>query len=161
MSETNNGNGSRDVFDQPTVVIGGPNIAAAAAAAVEGVRADAQERTIIASGSVSQAAGSIGDRKPAAADAKTAMVDPSGIAVGTPSPAPRRAWSARMSMLSALVASSGTQVVIPPESVTTPATGDAGCAIAWLRSVCPSARAKVMAPERGVLGRMSANSSPP
>ncbi len=91
MSETNNGNGSRDVFDQPTVVIGGPNIAAAAAAAVEGVRAGAQERTIIASGSVSQAAGSIGDRKPAAADAKTAMVDPSGIAVGTPSPAPRRA----------------------------------------------------------------------
>jgi serine/threonine protein kinase len=91
MSETNNGNGSRDVFDQPTVVIGGPNIAAAAAAAVEGVRAGAQERTIIASGNVSQAAGSIGDRKPAAADAKTAMVDPSGIAVGTPSPAPRRA----------------------------------------------------------------------
>ncbi len=91
MSETNNGNGSRDVFDQPTVVIGGPNIAAAAAAAVEGARSNAQERTIIASGSVNQAAGSIGgDRKPAA-DAKTAMIDPSGIAVGTPSPAPRRA----------------------------------------------------------------------
>ena len=92
MSETNNGNGSRDVFDQPTVVIGGPNIAAAAAAAVEGVRATPQERTVIASGSVNQAAGSIGgERRPAAVDAKTAMVDPSGIAVGTPSPAPRRA----------------------------------------------------------------------
>ena len=87
MSESNQGNsGSRDVFDQPTVVIGGPNIAAAAAAAADVKRAP-QERTVIASGNGNAAAGSIEPR--AAAEAKTAMVDPSGLAVGTPSPAPR------------------------------------------------------------------------
>ena len=97
MSETNNGkSGVQDVFDQPTVVIGGPNIAAAAAAAAAAARAATpQDRTVIASSQSPEAAGSIdrptGPIPVQKADAKTAMIDPSGtgLATGTPAPPPR------------------------------------------------------------------------
>jgi len=64
MSESNNGkNGTHDVFDQPTVVIGGPSIAAAAAAAAAGSgRSAPADRTVIASNQQSEAAGSIDHR---------------------------------------------------------------------------------------------------
>ncbi|MNL83628.1 hypothetical protein D3C87_2113290 [compost metagenome] len=41
-----------------------------------------------------------------------------------------RAWSARMIMLSALVLSSGTQVVMPPDSVSMSPNGESACAMA-------------------------------
>jgi serine/threonine protein kinase len=91
-------NGKNDVFDQPTVVIGGPSIAAAAAAAAaaEANRAAPTDRTVIASSSTSQVAGSIDNNRtgaapaPApvagAAHARTVMRDPSGIAAGAAGP---------------------------------------------------------------------------
>ena len=92
MSESNNGkSGHQDVFDQPTVVIGGPSIAAAAAAAAGNpVRATPADRTVIASSSSNEAAGSIDSHRGAAAGAQT-IVGPSSVAAGTPMPATRTA----------------------------------------------------------------------
>ena len=69
--------------------------------------------------------------------------------------------SARISMASALALASGMQVVMPPDSVSNRSSLIPGGRIFRNLSICPSARANVMAPERGVLGRISANYSPP
>ena len=100
MSDPNNGkNGTHDVFDQPTVVIGGPSIAAAAAAAAAGPgRSAPADRTVIASNKQSEAAGSIDHptgpipvvmAAGTGASASTSILDPSAVAAGTPAPPPR------------------------------------------------------------------------